>query len=472
MSPGDPPDPAAAADAADTDPADAAIAANAQAIGAEIAWFEAVLAHRLEMHRQGVDAPGDILTLCPPPPLDPPQAPYAKALIAAGLGPAERLIVILAALPHFAPRVLDPFFIENRALGRRFTEFGGLSGTVEGGFQPTAETALFLLAGGDLAARLRHRARLGPAHPLFLGNVLRLVPQTGDTPGLNPALQLSEEYLERLTSGQDYWPGYSASFPAEHLDTAYAWDDLCLDRATMERLGDIVTWIRKGPALMRDWGLKGRVTQGYRALFYGPPGTGKTMTASLLGKVTGLPVFRVDLSRVVSKYIGETEKNLASLFDQAAHRRWILFFDEADSLFGKRTETRNANDRAANQQVSYLLQRIEDFPGVVILATNLRANIDDAFARRFQAMVHFPLPDAAQRLKLWRAHFENRPYRLADDVDLARLAQDHDLSGGNIVNVLRHACVKAIQRDPPVVQAGDIARAIAREAVKEGKLPG
>ena len=182
------------------------------------------------------------------------------------------------------------------------------------------------------------------------------------------------------------------------------------------------------------------------------------------------PVYRIDLSKVVSKYIGETEKNLASLFDHAQHQNWILFFDEADSLFGKRTESRNANDRAANQQVSYLLQRIEDFPGIVILATNLRSNLDDAFARRFQSIIHFAMPTAEQRVQLWEDNFRDKPYRLAPDVDLARLARDYELSGGSIINVLRYACLRAIVRDPQEIQPQDLFDGIRKELHKEGRL--
>jgi SpoVK/Ycf46/Vps4 family AAA+-type ATPase len=190
----------------------------------------------------------------------------------------------------------------------------------------------------------------------------------------------------------------------------------------------------------------------------------------LLGRLTGLPVYRIDLSKVVSKYIGETEKNLASLFDHAQHGNWILFFDEADSLFGKRTETRNANDRAANQQVSYLLQRIEDFPGVVILATNLRAQLDEAFTRRFQSVTLFRMPNAEQRLRLWQDNFADKPYRLAPDIDLRALAQAHELSGGSIINVLRYVCLQAVVREPPVIEAQDLRDGVRKELHKDGKF--
>jgi SpoVK/Ycf46/Vps4 family AAA+-type ATPase len=184
-----------------------------------------------------------------------------------------------------------------------------------------------------------------------------------------------------------------------------------------------------------------------------------------------MPVYRVDLSRVVSKYIGETEKNLAGLFDRAENHRWILFFDEADSLFGKRTDSRTANDRYANQQVSYLLQRIEDFPGIVVLATNARTFLDEAFTRRFQSIVQFRMPAPPARERLWRDSFADKPYPLAAEVDLRRLASDHELAGGSIINVLRFACLKAVVRQPQEIQPQDLFEGIQRELHKEGRVP-
>ena len=175
---------------------------------------------------------------------------------------------------------------------------------------------------------------------------------------------------------------------------------------------------------------------------YGESGTGKTLSACLLGQRCGREVLRVDLSQVSSKYIGETEKNLARLFAAAEDTGWILFFDEADALFGKRTSVSDAHDRYANQEVSYLLQRIEAFGGVVILATNLRHNIDDAFLRRFQSVVAFPMPRAAERLRLWREAFPAAA-RLEAGLDLERLARQHEVSGGTIMNVVRYACLQA-----------------------------
>ena len=189
----------------------------------------------------------------------------------------------------------------------------------------------------------------------------------------------------------------SEPIPAQPITTALEWDDLVLDPATRREVDDIVAWVRHQNTPMDDWRLAKRLKPGLRCLFHGPHGAGRTLTACLLGKVTGYPVYRVDLSQIVAKYIGETEKNLAALFDSAQRERWILFFDEADALFGKRTQRQSANDRAADLEVAYLLQKIEDYPWVVIVAGNLQGYIDDAFARRFQSVIQFRMPDAEQR---------------------------------------------------------------------------
>jgi SpoVK/Ycf46/Vps4 family AAA+-type ATPase len=189
----------------------------------------------------------------------------------------------------------------------------------------------------------------------------------------------------------------------------------------------------------------------------------------LLGKNTGLDVYRIDLSMIVSKFIGETEKNLANVFDQAMNHKWILFFDEADALFGKRTSASSAHDRYANQEVSYLLQRIEDYPGVVILATNLKSNIDEAFARRFQNMIHFPMPGTEERLQLWEKAFSKNS-KLDDGVDLFKIASTHVISGGAIINVVRYCSLMAIERGDNIILGSDIEKGIKREFKKEGKV--
>ncbi len=173
------------------------------------------------------------------------------------------------------------------------------------------------------------------------------------------------------------------------LSTEQSWNDLVLDKETLKQVEEIKTWLKDSSSAKPDSSLKKKPKAGYRTLFYGPPGTGKTSTAALIGRELNKPVYKVDLSMVVSKYIGETEKNLELLFARAEDKDWILFFDEADALFGKRTEVKDSHDRYANQEVSYLLQRMEDYNGLVILATNMKSNIDKAFTRRFNSILRF-----------------------------------------------------------------------------------
>jgi SpoVK/Ycf46/Vps4 family AAA+-type ATPase len=212
-----------------------------------------------------------------------------------------------------------------------------------------------------------------------------------------------------------------------------------------------------------------KIKPGYRALFYGPPGTGKTLTATLLGKYTGKDVFRIDLSRVVSKYIGETEKNLSRLFDKSENKDWILFFDEADALFGKRTDIRDAHDKYANQEVAYLLQRVEGYSGLVILATNQRGNVDDAFVRRFQAIIHFPMPRIEERYGIWCKAFPPQ-IEIADDIDWLNVATRYELTGGGIMNVTHYCAIEAMADHSRCLDLKRLEDAISREYIKEGKV--
>ena len=171
---------------------------------------------------------------------------------------------------------------------------------------------------------------------------------------------------------------------------------------------------------------------------------------------------------MISKYIGETEKNLTKIFDRAENKKWILFFDEADALFGKRTEVKDSHDRYANQEVSFLLQRVEDYNGLVILATNLKSNIDEAFARRFQSIIDFPMPRPSERLQIWQNTFSKKT-TLSEDVDLRQVSLDFEISGGSITNVVRYCSLLAMQRPGRVIYQQDIIEGIKREFLKEGR---
>ncbi len=264
-------------------------------------------------------------------------------------------------------------------------------------------------------------------------------------------------------------PAFSVDFPAEYIDTQLDWDDLVLPSDTLQQIHEIENWTNYNDTLRHDWDMKKRIKPGYRALFYGPPGVGKTLAATLLGKHTGKDVFRVDLSRVVSKYAAETEKNLSRVLDKAEGKGWILFFDEADALFGKRTDICEAHDRYANQEIAYLLQRVESYDGLVILASNQRANTDDAFVRRLQAIVQFPMPGPEERYEIWRRMFP--PQIAVADIDWNSIADRYELTGGSILNVTRYCALDVLARRSLRLDLNGLEAAIRREYIKEGKLP-
>ena len=231
---------------------------------------------------------------------------------------------------------------------------------------------------------------------------------------------------------------------ARRLKSAARWRDLTLPPTALAQLREIGARVRNRRTVHEDWGFATALglSKGLCALFYGPSGVGKTMGIEVLAGDLKLEVYKIDLSAVVSKYIGETEKNLGRIFDEAESSNAILFFDEADALFGKRSEVKDAHDRYANIETSYLLQRMEEYQGLVMLATNLRKNIDEAFFRRMHFAVEFPLPDASHRYRIWEQHFPERA-PVADDVSLDFLADRFPISGGEIRNVVVNAAFLA-----------------------------
>ncbi len=227
---------------------------------------------------------------------------------------------------------------------------------------------------------------------------------------------------------------------AHKIEARYTWDDIVLPTDQLAMLKEIISTVRGRPLVLETWGVgeKLAASAGVTILFAGPPGTGKTMAAEVIASELGLELYKIDLSTVVNKYIGETEKNLGRIFDEASNSNAILFFDEADAIFGKRSEVKDAHDRYANIEVSYLLQRMETYDGVTILATNLRANLDEAFTRRLQFAVDFPFPDETYRLRIWQSLFPATLPR-ADNLDLALLARRFKMAGGNIRNIIVRA---------------------------------
>ncbi|MCZ7357500.1 MAG: AAA family ATPase [Candidatus Methanoperedens sp.] len=256
---------------------------------------------------------------------------------------------------------------------------------------------------------------------------------------------------------------------AKKIEPRYIWEDIVLPKDKKEQLKEIAGHIKNREIVFADWGFDKKLSlgKGLNILFSGPSGTGKTMAAEIIAKEAGLDLYKIDLSNVVSKYIGETEKNLSNIFKDAETSNAILFFDEADALFGKRSEVKDAHDRYANIEIGYLLQKMEEYVGVVILATNLSGNIDEAFLRRMQFVIELPFPDDKLRMLMWKGIFpKNTP--LAKDIDYEFFSEKLKLAGGNIKNIAVTAAFFAAENSREIGM-NHILLAAKREYQKLGK---
>lgn len=290
--------------------------------------------------------------------------------------------------------------------------------------------------------------------------------ESPDLDGL-PVLQPSASELFAAARRQT---GHELAALAQKIEPVATWTDIVLPDDAMSQLREIVLRVVHRHRVLDEWGFDRKLSsgKGINALFAGASGTGKTMAAEVIANELGLELFKIDLASVVSKYIGETEKNLERIFAAAEQANAILFFDEADALFGKRSEVRDAHDRYANIEVAYLLQKMEAYEGVSLLATNLRQNMDEAFLRRLAFIINFPFPDAESRRRIWQGIWPAQ-ISFAGDVDLDRMAQQFKLSGGNIKNIALAAAFHAAD-DGGCVSMAHLLLATRREYQKIGKV--
>ncbi|PWJ57478.1 ATPase family protein associated with various cellular activities (AAA) [Dyadobacter jejuensis] len=468
------------------------VVANASCLNEEIGWFASVVNDRLAAYAPAPpdrepdenrflgklfsnnhqpsngSEPSWTVEPIPVPDLSQSKSVYAEFVRHYNMTADERLILMLTILPHIQPQLLDVFFTTNPQLKRGYSEFGGIKGHQHGGFMPTVETALFITSGQDVVKRFRMMQTFEPTHFFFAHNILFINHIHTSEPSNSAALCMTEEFLDLFTTGKFRSPPFSMEFPAKRLMTKMTWDDLVLGKQTTKQLDEIRIWLQHGKTLLYDWGMENKLKPGYKALFYGPPGTGKTLTATLLGKTFHLDVYRIDLSMVISKYIGETEKNLEKVFKRAENKNWILFFDEADALFAKRTSISDSHDKYANQEIAYLLQRLEDYPSLAVLATNMRHNIDEAILERIQSIIHFPKPEPSERLKLWQSTF-SKSVVLDEAINLEQIARQYELVGRSIVSVVQFASLMALNRNTNIILLEDVMNGIRKEYLKEGR---
>jgi ATPase family protein associated with various cellular activities (AAA) len=421
----------------------------------------------------------------------------------------EARLLLIALVDHVQSDLFDHAI--NRVLKGEgdFPMIGGARGKNFRGFIPTGQTAVFLLAGDDWERELVAQQLFWGDHVFAKNKILWLGDVEPGEPVLSGKIILSQDYVDTLVHDKEIAPHHNVNFPAKLISTTRVRSELVVSDQLNNDFEHLLDWIRHKKTVEKKM-VDGK--KGYRCLFHGPSGTGKTFATCILGKETGKQVYRVDLSLVVSKFIGETEKNLELVFARAENKDWILFFDEADALFGKRTNIRDAHDKYANQEVSYLLQRIEEYDGLVILATNMKNNIDDAFLRRFDSDLKFSMPNVEERKKIWQNSFpsetefrredqraepeqttepERRFYRydrwkgveaaaaLSADLPLniPELVKGYGLTGANIQNVVRYASIRAAKRhegqeehkeQPLVIYLDDVKDGINRELSKNG----
>jgi hypothetical protein len=441
--------------------------ANAKTIEKELIWFQNLYLLRGKITFE-LSLPEEEINHLELPPIDHQDSEYAKLIKKHQMGFAERLVLILALIPHVKPSLLDFLHMKNALYDIPFTEFGGIKHDKQKGYLPTGETAAFLIAGDNIEKRFSLLPLFNKEHYFYKEGLLSFEKLSSKDAILCGQIAITPEYLSICTAGEIHKPDFSAHFPAKRIYTQQEWKDLVLPENLQNGLNEIKNYVKYGKQLKNNYAFGNKIKPGFKVLFTGPPGTGKTFSASLLGKHCDMDLYKIDLSEVVSKYIGETEKNLSRVFDMAESKDWILFFDEADALFGKRSNTSDSHDRYANQEVSFLLQRIEEFDGLVILCSNFKKNIDEAFFRRFQLVLDFEIPNAQQRYVLWKKSKTNE-FEYDKDVDVDYLSENHELSAASIINILHYSLLKSLGKGDRIIRLKDIEAGIRIEKIKEGK---
>jgi AAA+ superfamily predicted ATPase len=368
-------------------------------------------------------------------------------------------------LPHFYDSIIDDIFPE----GGQLVALGGVrDGNNYRAFMPTGETIQYLLAKDDIAQRLLLQHYFEPSHWFYKNKILRLETYKEGMPFMSGKIIMTPSIVHQLLFGSSYIPPFSTEFPLQQIHTLLKWDDLSVNDEIKEQLNHIIMWLEYKSKLYKDKNFNRFINQGFKALFHGPPGTGKTLSAMLIAQHKEIPIFRIDLSQISSKYIGETEKNLERIFDFAEYQNWILLFDEADALFGKRTNVKSANDRYANQEVSFLLQRMEQYNGLIILTSNFKNNIDEAFLRRFNSIIKFNVPNAEARLEIW---MRAQPATLNWDKNfIQKLAANYELTAAQIINIIAYVTIKTFASNNKTITNETLLQGIQQEYNKDERI--
>lgn len=382
----------------------------------------------------------------PSPPEFDNESPYAITVNSYSLTTIERVILALGIASAHYPSILKTFVQIEESSNAFAIEAGGEYNKVNRSFKPTFQTALFLLAGKDLTLWSRYSAQLINGSILLQNDIIY---NRSSAEFIHGKIELDTAYLNYFLSGQKPQLDHGSYFPGRLYKSDLTMDDIILEdhvREQIKPIGHYIKALENGFFKTKGHSFK----PGFIALFYGAPGTGKTMLAGILANTFGIDMYHVDLSQVVSKYIGETEKNLEVLFNRLQSKNCMLFFDEADALFGKRSDVKDAHDRYANQEVSYLLQRIEKFDGLTVLASNFENNMDDAFKRRIDVSVNVIRPTENTRKSLWE-HYLPHNITFESDELLKHLAKEYSYTGANIRNIMKNITMALHERNETMI---------------------
>ncbi|CAN5746715.1 hypothetical protein BH11BAC7_BH11BAC7_11460 [soil metagenome] len=431
-------------------------------------WLKSCIAKRIALFKNGESKDSDIFVLNPPPTFDVATDEYSTVLEKYKFNSEERLLLALAMCNHFDPRTLNGFMEtpQLQMVSRVLKTDNGLS------ILPTAETFFFLVAGENTEHYLALHRYFSTDHPFYRESILDLADAPPGVSKFDGALSVPVSYRELLLYNKYQPPRFSSEFPAHLLTTKLNWGDLVLMPYTQNLLDEM-----KGRLIyesdVRNWetptGTLGHhMRPGMRVLLYGASGQGKTLTTALFGKLMERDVYRIDLSAIISKYVGETSKNLRNLFDTAERKDWIIFIDEGDALLGMRADLSTSTSSTAqsnNHDVAYILQRIETFDGIIIIATNLAHNIDAAFERRFEGRINYMALSVENQLKVWNNVWPTKLEMEAGARVDAMLA-DNALSPASIVNVVQRLAIMMAEQKQTVVPKELIRKCIMDEAIK------
>jgi len=395
-------------------------------------------------------------------------SPYSAFATEYDLTTSDQALVTLALCATINRDVLLPFILNINNPAKR-NRFGGIYSAERGQFSPTLQTGFFLLAGDDIEMLAHLHATYHRRHKLFTSGILNIsdVNETGSF--VDQQLVFNDRFLPAILYGRPPLLDSEPGFPVRRGHSEHKMNEVVLNEQTLDELKKLQRFARHMKSL---WKLPDgrKYRRNFISVFSGDPGTGKSHTAEAIGNELVLPVYKVNLAQMVSKYIGETEKNLEKVFDRFSGHPNILFFDEAEAIFSKRTEVKDSHDKYANNEQSYLLQKIEDYTGIVILATNvqnLSQFFDKAFQRRIRQIVNFSFPEYPERLRLW-ANALGESFSYQDDM-LDNLAKNYQLSGGSIYNVVSDCVVMALDEGKDTLTSAMVEEALKEEYKKTAR---